>query len=114
MVGSGGVDLRDEAKLSHEHLRVYPPRPEEIEGAGEQGEEPSIWWTPGHGLVRTPPGWTFVPRGDAFVTRKVKAAGLYWEVVRARPKKGYTERLGLLAPAAHVAEALQYRPSVLL
>jgi len=53
-------------------LRVYPARPEEIPD-GDGGWE--VWWTPGLGLVRTPPGWVFLPRGDHFVTRKVKEWG---------------------------------------
>ncbi|MEW6048703.1 MAG: DUF2293 domain-containing protein [Bacillota bacterium] len=91
--------------LTGEHLRVYPPRSDEVEAIEGEASDADLWWTPQHGIVRTPPGWAFLPRGDAFVTRKVKEAGLYWEVVRSRPKRRYTERLGLLAPQSHIAEA---------
>jgi hypothetical protein len=84
------------------NLRVYPARPEEIPD-GDEGWD--VWWAPGLGLVRTPPGWVFLPRGDHFVTRKVKEWGRYWVVLRRRPR--YTETLGLLAPEEAVVEALR-------
>lgn len=84
------------------NLRVYPARPEEIPD-GDEGWD--VWWAPGLGLVRTPPGWVFLPRGEHFVTRKLKEWGRYWVVLRRRPR--YTETLGLLAPEEAVVEALR-------
>lgn len=93
--------------LEAANLGVYPARPEEIPG-GDEGWD--AWWTPGLGLVRTPPGWVFLPRGKRFVTRKVKEWGRYWVVLRRRP--GYTETLGLLAPEEAAAEALRLAEEV--
>jgi hypothetical protein len=35
-------------------------------------------WNPEHGSLDLPEGWEFLPTGDTFVTRRVKAAGVYW------------------------------------
>ena len=52
-------------------------------------------------------GWEFLPSGDAFVTRRVKAAGVYWKLWRPRGRnRPHRRLLGLLAPAA-VIEAAQ-------
>jgi len=51
----------------------------------------------------TPAGWQFLPSGDAFVTRRVKALGPYWTVLKKR--KGYTATLGLLAPSENIEAA---------
>ena len=34
-------------------------------------------WNPEHGNLEQPQGWDFLPTGDAFVTRRVKAVGVY-------------------------------------
>lgn len=57
------------------------------------------------GLVPAPPGWVFLPRGDTFITRTIKLSDRYWEVVRAQPRKGYAETLGVLAPVEAVDHA---------
>ena len=49
---------------TEEHLDVYESR--------------DGWWNPDHGDIETPPGWELLPRGDTFLTRRVKAAGPYW------------------------------------
>ncbi|UII25870.1 DUF2293 domain-containing protein [Fulvivirga maritima] len=56
------------------------------------------------GLPEQPPkGWTFLPAGDAAVTRKVTAKGDFW---RVQVKKGRRiQSLGIWAPAEHIAEA---------
>ena len=41
-------------------------------------------WNPEHGSLDLPDGWEFLPAGDTFVTRHVKAAGVYWNVWRPR------------------------------
>ena len=57
-----------------------------------------------NGEILVPPaGWAFLPAGDAGVTRKVSAKGVYWKV---QAKKGRrTISLGLWAPEATVTEA---------
>jgi hypothetical protein len=86
--------------LEAANLRVYPARPEEIPGGAEGWD---VWSRPGLGLVRALPGWVFLPRGEHFVTRKVKEWGRYWLVVRRRPR--YTETLCLLAPEEALTES---------
>jgi len=50
-----------------------------------------------------PEGCGFLPPGDAFVTRQVKAAGPHWVLCKRR--KGYTAVLGVLAPKEAIARA---------
>ena len=87
---------RKEAMAGSDHadevLRVYASR------TLDNG-----WWCPVYGDLKAPVGWEFLPRGDAFVTRQVKRLGPHWVVVRRG--KGYTETLGLLAPAASINTA---------
>lgn len=88
------------AKVSHEQLArqcltVYKPRP------GEAGD----LWTPTFGPVEVPPGWEFLPRGDAFITRQVKK-GPHWTLMGRFNKGGrYTPVLGVYAPAEAIATA---------
>ena len=66
-VGAGALRLgpasheMNDVDLSEEHLDVY-----------DRGDGP---WNPDHGEVDIPADWEFLPSGDAFVTRTVKAAG---------------------------------------
>ncbi len=65
-------------------------------------------WNPDHGDVDLPEGWEFLAAGDAFVTRTVKAAGVYWVAWRPRARnRPHRRRLGLWAPktAIEAAEA---------
>ena len=56
-------------------------------------------WNPDHGDVEIPDGWEFLAAGDAFVTRRVKAAGTYWVAWRPRGRnRQHRRRLGLWAP----------------
>jgi hypothetical protein len=56
--------------------------------------------------VWQPDGWEFLATGDAFVTRRVKAAGVYWSLWRPRDRNHPHRRLlGILAPAATIAQA---------
>lgn len=59
-----------------------------------------------NGEILTPPaGWSFLPAGDAGVTRKVTAKGAYW---RVEIKKGRrTISLGIWAPKATIEDALK-------
>lgn len=65
------------------------------------------WWNPEHGDVLPPEGWEFLPSGDAFVTRTVKAAGVYWLAWAPRSRSRRHRRLlGLLAPRDTIENAL--------
>jgi hypothetical protein len=64
------------------------------------------WWNPEHGDVEIPDGWEYLPTGDAFLTRTVKAAGVYWLCWRPRGRNRPHRRLqGLWAPAAAIRTA---------
>lgn len=58
------------------------------------------------GEILSPPlGWTFLPAGDAGITRKVTLKGVYW---RVEVKKGRrTISLGIWAPETTITEAKQ-------
>jgi hypothetical protein len=64
------------------------------------------WWHPVIGEVGLPDGWEFLASGDAFVTRRVKAGGVYWTAWKPKNRGGgHRRRLGLLAPGAAVESA---------
>jgi hypothetical protein len=62
-------------------------------------------WHPELGDLEQPAGWTFLAAGDAFLTRRVKAAGLYWELFRPKGRGQHRRKLGLLAPVEAIAAA---------
>jgi hypothetical protein len=63
-------------------------------------------WDPVNGALDQPEEWEFLPSGDAFVTRRVKAAGVYWKLWRPRGRnRPHRRLLGLLAPAAAIEAA---------
>ena len=63
-------------------------------------------WNPDHGGLELPEGWEFLPSGDAFVTRHVKASGVYWNAWRPRGRnRPHRRKLGLFAPSAAIREA---------
>lgn len=63
-------------------------------------------WNPDHGELAFPDDRELLPFGDAFVTRRVKAAGTYWIAWRRRSRKRrHRRRVGLWAPKASVEEA---------
>lgn len=74
-----------------EHLEVYDTK--------------SGLWHPDLGGLTQPNGWGFLPAGDAFVTRRVKAAGIYWVLFRPKGRREHRRQLGLLAPADAIASA---------
>jgi len=79
--------------LSTQHLDVY---------ATKNGP-----WNPEHGGIEIPAGWDFLPSGDAFLTRTVKAAGTYWLSWQPRTQHRQHRRLlGLWAPSQAIAAAL--------
>ncbi len=81
-----------ERQLTDEHLDVYD---------GRDG-----WWNPDHGVIELPDGWEFVPSGDAFITRRVKAAGRYWLAWTPRTRnRPHRRALGLIAPAKAISGA---------
>jgi hypothetical protein len=66
------------------------------------------WWNPEHGAVATPEGWAFLPTGQAFVTRTVKAAGVFWLAWQPRSRSRQHRRLlGIVAPEATIRSAEQ-------
>ena len=63
-------------------------------------------WNPDHGDLEVPPGWEFLASGDAFMTRRVKAAGRYWLAWLPRTRSRQHRRLvGLWAPSTTIDEA---------
>jgi len=63
-------------------------------------------WNPEHGDLEIPEDWDFLPSGDAFVTRRVMAAGTFWVAWRPRGKnRPHRRRLGLWAPKTPIEEA---------
>ena len=86
---SWGVDETDLTKLQFD---VYMTR-----------EGP---WNPDHGEVEIPDDWEFLASGDAFVTRRVKAAGTFWVAWRPRGRnRPHRRRLGLWAPKEAIEAA---------
>lgn len=81
------------------------PSPSRIRGFPVwRSREGEGYWNPDHGEVEVPEGWTFLPAGDAFVTRQAKK-GPHWVLLKRR--KGYTATLGVFCPeeSVKVAEA---------
>lgn len=63
-------------------------------------------WNPEHGDLEIPEDWDFLPSGDAFVTRRVKAAGTFWVAWRPRGRnRPHRRRLGLWAPKTAIETA---------
>lgn len=83
------------ADLVGKVLILYPSR------SDEEGD----YWTANHGNVEVPEGWEFLPRGDMFLTKRVKQ-GPHWVLKgRRNRKKGYTPVHGVFAPASAIREA---------
>ncbi len=63
-------------------------------------------WNPEHGALEIPDGWEQLPTGEAFVTRQVKAAGVFWLLWQPRGRnRPHRRSLGLLAPATTISTA---------
>ena len=63
-------------------------------------------WNPEHGDLEVPDDWEFLPSGDAFITRTVKAAGSYWLCWQPRGRhRDHRRLLGLWAPAVAIRAA---------
>lgn len=63
-------------------------------------------WNPEHGDLEIPEDWEFLPTGDAFLTRTVKAAGTYWLCWQPRSRhRAHRRLLGLWAPAEAIRAA---------
>lgn len=63
-------------------------------------------WNPDHGDLELPEGWDLLPSGDAFVTRRVKAAGAYWVAWQPRSRnRPHRRKIGLYAPSSVIAAA---------
>src|SRR5271156_1888017 len=82
----------DSEALAAQHLDVY---------ATKNGP-----WNPDHGEFEIPADWEFLPSGDAFLTRTVKAAGAFWLSWQPRSQHRQHRRLlGLWAPSQAIAAA---------
>ena len=82
----------DSEALTAQHLDVY---------ATKNGP-----WNPEHGDIEIPADWEYLPSGDAFLTRTVKAAGAYWLSWQPRSRHRQHRRLlGLWAPSQAIADA---------
>jgi hypothetical protein len=91
-VGEEAEGASSEVDLSAERLDVYVGRDDH--------------WNPEHGVVAIPDGWEFLPTGDAFAARQVKAAGVYWMSWQPRSRNQRHRRLlGLSAPAGTIRAA---------
>jgi hypothetical protein len=63
-------------------------------------------WNPDHGDLELPADWEFLAAGDTFVTRQVKAGGVYWNAWQPRGRnRPHRRRLGLFAPATAIGQA---------
>jgi hypothetical protein len=63
-------------------------------------------WSPEHGDPEIPDDWQFLPTGDAFLTRTVKAAGRYWLSWQPRSRhRPHRRLLGLWAPVESIRAA---------
>lgn len=94
----GGETLsRQEVDLTGVQLDVYVSKDATAE-----------WWNPEHGPVATPEGWAFLPTGQAFVARTVKAAGVFWLAWQPRSRSRQHRRLlGIVAPERAIRAAEQ-------
>ncbi|HEY1830598.1 MAG TPA: DUF2293 domain-containing protein [Acidimicrobiales bacterium] len=82
----------DSEALTTQHLDVY---------ATKNGQ-----WNPDNGDIEIPAGWEFLPSGDAFLTRTVRASGAYWLSWQPRSQSRQHRRLlGLWAPSQAIEEA---------
>ncbi len=58
------------------------------------------------GKAHTPPlNWIFLPAGDAGVTRKVTASGVYWRIQKKKGRKVFS--LGVWAPSEKIENAIR-------
>jgi hypothetical protein len=63
-------------------------------------------WCPEHGDLELPEGWEFLAAGDNFVTRRVKASGMYWTLWQPRSRhRAHRRKIGVLAPTATINAA---------
>lgn len=63
-------------------------------------------WNPEVGELELPEGWDFLPAGDRFVTRQVKAAGDYWLAWLPRTRnRRHRTAIGVFAPSEAIEAA---------
>jgi hypothetical protein len=63
-------------------------------------------WHPELGDLVAPDGWELLPAGDAFLTRRVSAGGVYWIVWRPKGRRAaHRRKVGLLAPRGAIDAA---------
>lgn len=91
----GDPPVEHEVDLSAVQLDVYVSR-----------DLDDGWWSPEHGDLVLPEGWAFLPTGQAFVTRTVKVAGVFWLAWAPRSRsRPHRRLLGLLAPESTITSA---------
>lgn len=56
-------------------------------------------------VIAVPDGWQLLPPGDAGVTRRVKTAGLYWQVEEQKGRRTFSK--GIYAPASTIQTVQQ-------
>jgi hypothetical protein len=121
-IGGRGLEMTDSTNPPSDAAPDFPAGPDSPAAAGE-GDAlaramawPGLWvydrrdgvegvWTPPFGDLPLPEGWAFLPPGEVFVTRKVKA-GPHWVLkgkLHRRPR--YHPLIGYYAPAAAIAAA---------
>lgn len=61
------------------------------------------YWAPDHSDVNIPQGWELLKTGDAGLTRAVRKAGPYWEVVEQGRR--FTTAVGTFAPTEIIEQA---------
>lgn len=98
------ISCRFVAGLVRESVGVV----DDVDPADQQLEVYDTKTGPGHpelGDLTAPDGWVFLPSGDAFVTRRAKAASRYWTLYQPKGRRAHRRLLGLLAPADAIAAA---------
>jgi hypothetical protein len=64
------------------------------------------WWNPDQGELEIPEDWEFLPQGDPYLTRTVKAAGTWWHAWLPRRRgRPHRRSVGLWAPASAITAA---------
>jgi len=79
---------------SNKILWIFPPHGDEED-----------YWCQNYRNIKIPRGWAFLPAGDSFTTRMVKAIGSHWLEVKAA--KGYTRKFGIWAPEKNIDAAIK-------
>jgi hypothetical protein len=108
---AGGIDFVGGGSEEQEVAMGETPVGEAVDLSGlvlDVYESRTGWWHPERGEVEPPGDWDFVPTGNAFVTRTVKAAGVFWLAWAPRSRsRPHRRLLGLWAPETTIRAAQQ-------